>query len=161
MTELTTLAYLAGIIDADGFVTIHRSVRASRVYHAPCIGIAGTDRQPHDLAAGLWGGTVRRYQPKVLRYRAQFHWQRQGTSAVAAIMAVRPYLRIKAEQADLALELWESIEDGRSDDPFPWAPAGWDPVPARDALRADVRALQTRGRELDGRTWDEYPGGAE
>jgi hypothetical protein len=45
----------------------------------------------------------------------------------------------------------------QSDDVYPWAPAGYDAVPSMVALAEDVRALNAAGRELDGRTHDEYP----
>ncbi len=44
-----------------------------------------------------------------------------------------------------------------SDDGYPWAHAGYNPTPALVALAEDIRALNVRGRDLDGRTWDEYP----
>ena len=50
--EPTTLAYLAG------------SRHKGRVYVGAAIGIAGTRREPHDLAAALFGGTVRSYAPR-------------------------------------------------------------------------------------------------
>jgi hypothetical protein len=163
--EPTVLAYLAGIFDADGYITINRSVRKGRVYHGPQVGIAGTRRQPHDLAASIWGGNINRYVPKNPRHRPQYQWTRQGASAIVVIEAIRPYLLVKADQAALAIDLWDDIQDGKDDDPFPWAVAGYDPVPSRDALRKDVMALnQSRnrgsvaaGRTLDGRTHDEWP----
>lgn len=84
----TEAAYLAGMIDGDGFITITRSVRAGKVYHGPAIGIAGTRRQPHDLAASLWGGTVSRYVPTNPQHRPQFQWSRQGAVAAQAILAI-------------------------------------------------------------------------
>lgn len=65
------LAYLAGMIDADGFITIQRTTKANTgkcehpsVYHALKVGIGGTERQPHDLASSIFGGAVSRYTPK-------------------------------------------------------------------------------------------------
>lgn len=156
----TTLAYLAGMIDADGYITINRSVRKGRVYHAPQVGISGTRRQPHDLAASIWGGNVGCFTPRNPRHRPVFQWTRQGRTAVEAITAIRPYLLIKGAHADLALDLWADIEDGHDDDPFPWAPANYDPTPARDALRADLVDLnqwRRAGRTLDGIIHDGFP----
>lgn len=160
----TDLAYLAGMIDGDGYITIHRSVRKGKVYHAPMIGIAGTRREPHDLAASLFGGEVHRYVPANTRHRAQFQWCRQGASAVPAIEGVMPYLRIKGAQAFLALELWNHVQQGKSDDPFPWFSPNYDPTPHRDEMRVDMIAinqsrhrLRSSGRLLDGVEHNGFP----
>lgn len=55
------------VVDAGewtGFITINRSTRKGRTYFGAVIGVSGTRRQPHDLAASLWGGTVWLYTPK-------------------------------------------------------------------------------------------------
>ena len=158
------LAYLAGVIDSDGYITIHRSTRNGKTYHAARIGISGTSREPHDLAASLWGGTVSTYTPKDSTHRAQFQWSRTGDAAAEIIAAVEPYLRVKAEHAYLALSLQEHVVMGRGADPFPWFGPDYDPSREREGLRTDISALMTRGRKaagrlLDGRTWNEMPGG--
>jgi hypothetical protein len=154
--DATTLAYLAGIIDSDGYITVHRSVRNGRVYHGAVIGISGTRREPHDLAASVWGGNVRCHVPPVERYRPQFQWGRTGDGALVPIMDVLPYLRVKERQAWIALDLQEHVMAGRGSDPYPWLPADYDPLPYRENARAEVVAALA-GRELDGRTWHQYP----
>ncbi len=172
MPDQLTLAYLAGVIDSDGYVTIHRSTRAGKTYYAARIGIAGTRREPHDLAAKVWGGTVARYVPKTAGYRPQFQWSRTGDAAWLAIADVQPFLRVKAAQAALAMDLQEHVLFGRGDNPYPWMPCDYDPAMDRevlyDEMRVAIKALspgeqwggrtpKANGRELDGRTWDEYP----
>lgn len=162
----TTLAYLAGMIDGDGYISITRACRKGKLYFGPQVGIAGTRREPHDLAASIWGGSVTCYFPKNILHRPQFQWCRVGASAVAVIEAIEPYLLIKREHAGLALMLHEHIEMGRSDDPFPWFGPSYDPTPQSELMREEMIGLnQSRnrvgkakaGRVLDGRTWDEVP----
>ncbi|ACL57884.1 hypothetical protein [Methylobacterium nodulans] len=164
--EPTTLAYLAGMIDGDGYITITRSCRAGRLYHSPQVGIAGTRPEPHRLAASIWGGAINRYVPKDPSHRPQFQWCRTGAGAATVIQAIFPYLLLKIDQAMLALELWEHLEFGRCEDPFPWFSPDYDPVAYREVLRAEAIELnQSRnrvgkkaaGRLLDGRTWDQMP----
>jgi hypothetical protein len=164
--EATTLAYLAGMIDGDGYITINRSERAGKVYHAPQVGIAGTRREPHDLAASLWGGAVSCYAPSNPRHRPQFQWSRQGAAAADIIRSLEPYLLVKREHAWLALELWEHIELGRDEDPFPWFGPHFDPAAQRDEMRVQMIEInqsrnrvgkKTAGRLLDGREWNEVP----
>ena len=155
MADQLTLAYLAGMIDGDGYITINRSTRNGVIYFGAVIGVSGTRREPHDLAASLWGGTVSYYQPKNPRHRGQFMWSRTGEAAAAAIMDVQPYLRIKGEQARIALELHEHVLFGRDEDHFPWMLPDYDPQSAREELVAEMRSLnQSRSR---GRTLDQYP----
>lgn len=164
--EPTTLAYLAGMIDGDGYITINRSQRGRSVYHGPQIGIAGTRREPHDLAASLWAARCPATRRPIPGTGRSSQWSRQGAAAVQIIELLLPCLLIKREHAELALQLWEHIEEGKSDDPFPWFSSSYDPVLARDEMRADMIDLnQSRnrvgkkaaGRLLDGREWNGVP----
>ena len=91
------LAYLAGFIDADGFIGLHRKKSPTRTYYTPRVGISGTQRDPLDLAAETFGGRVRSYDPRVAGHRGVFVWERSGRYAVQVLDALRPYLRVKAE----------------------------------------------------------------
>jgi hypothetical protein len=170
MLDPIVLAYLAGVIDSDGYVSATRSIRKGRVYYGASVGIAGTDRQPHDLAASIFGGRVYCYVPTGTRahYKPQFHWQRYGESARPFLTQVVPYLRIKRTRALLALELQDVLAEARlavNDDPCPWAPAERNRRLLLDVLVAEIQAQQGRsgrrrrrpGRELDGRTHDAMP----
>ena len=151
-------AYLAGVIDSDGYITIHRSTRKGVVYYAARIGITGTRPEPHMLAAELWGGKVSRHVPKNPSHRVQYQWSRTGDGAIEPILVVRPYLRVKVEQASIALALQEHVIAGRGDDPFPWFGPDYDPTPYRAEARAEiVEAMRAAGRELDGATWSQMP----
>ncbi|HHS84312.1 MAG TPA: hypothetical protein ENK38_05205 [Gammaproteobacteria bacterium] len=152
------LAYLAGVIDSDGYISIQRSIHNGKyLYHAAKIGIAGTRRQPHDLAASLWGGKVGSYTPKNTKHRPQFQWSRCGSVVWEIITELRPYLRVKREHADLALDLQEHVFDGQSDDPFPWLTPDYDPIPDRERMREKMIRVLNQSRILDGREWNEYP----
>lgn len=137
MTDPLILAYLAGIIDSDGCITINRSTRAGKTY----------------LAASVWGGSISRYEPKNPEHRPQFQWSRTGSAAAEAIAELLPYLRVKREQAALALELHESAMHGSGPDPFPWYGPGLRPDGRpRGARRADARTQPvTEARREEGR----------
>ena len=164
--EPTVLAYLAGMIDADGYITITRSVRKGRIYHGPQVGIAGTRSEPHELAASIWGGGVYCYTPRNPKHRPQFQWSRTGAAAITVIEAISPYLRVKAEQAYLASRLWEHLECGRDEDPYLWFGPEYDPIAAREEMRVEAILLnQSRNRVRadlaaqlpDNRQYDEFP----
>jgi hypothetical protein len=89
--------------------------------------------------------------PKISGHLGQYQWSRQGASAVAVIEDVLPYLRIKQDNALLALELWEHIEAGRGGDqgdPFPWFGPHYDPIAARDKMRAQMIGLNNSRSRL-------------
>lgn len=166
MIAATTLAYLAGMIDGDGFITITRSVRNGKEYFGPQVGIAGTRREPHDLASSLWGGKVSPHTPKNAAHRIQFQWQRMGKAAIPILHALLPYLLIKKEHALLALEAAEHLAAAKSDDPFPWFSPDYDPLEAMRRMRnemIDMNQSRNRvvkkaaGRLLDGVQHDGYP----
>jgi hypothetical protein len=120
----TVLAYLAGVIDSDGFVGVQRQAKRGRLYFGVRVGITGTRRQPHDLAAATFGGNVTEHD-------GNFQWMRTGRSAPAVLVAVRPYLRVKARQADLALALQAAVVAGAT-------------VSDLETATAELRALNVR-----------------
>lgn len=165
--DATIFAYLAGMIDGDGYISIQVSTKDSR-YFTPVVGIAGTRREPHDLAASIWGGKVHRYVPKNPAHRPQFQWSIYGAEAVAAIESIYPYLRIKQAQADVAFEAWTILQDRRftRDDPFPWFGPDFDSIVRLSDLADEIAGLnlwrrrsgkKRAGRLLDGREWNEFP----
>jgi hypothetical protein len=98
----------------------------------------------------------------------QYQWSRTGDPAIGPITDVLPYLRLKDEQAAIALEVQEHVMDGRGDDPYPWLGPYYDPIPWLEESRQEVVYLLNQGRRidprehqagavLDGRTWTEYP----
>lgn len=145
------LAYLAGVIDSDGYISAQKTTHKGRKYFGAAVGIAGTRREPHDLAASFFGGKVCTYYPKGDRahHRPQFQWQRYGETAVPVILAVLPYLRVKRLQAQLALDLQEALAEARAmrghDDPFPWFGPDYDPSDDLAAMAGEVRSLNIRG----------------
>lgn len=108
----TNLAYLAGIIDADGYVSCEKKNYKGRMYCGPIIGISGTDSEPHELAHSFWGGSLTSHRPKNVNHRLQFNWRVGGLRAATALKGLEPYLLIKKKQALLALEMWRMIEAG-------------------------------------------------
>lgn len=149
MSDELTLAYLAGVIDSDGYITIHRSQHGGRLYHAARVGIAGTRPQPHELASSIWGGRVSLHTPRNPRHRPQYQWSRTGRPAIPIIEAVLPHLRVKVDQAYLALALEEHIEFGRcSEDPYPWFGPEYDPVAHHEMLRDEMVTVLNQCRWL-------------
>lgn len=144
----TDLAYLAGMVDADGYITIQRSKHKDRLYHAPKLGITGTRREPHDLAASFWGGGISVTYPKNKDHKPCFLWSRTGLVAMRIIEAIEPFVRVKRAQVLLSYDLWEHLELGRGEDPFPCFGPNYDPVPTRDEMWAQMVVLNDSRNRL-------------
>lgn len=121
----TTLAYLAGALDADGYFTIARKVRTvgDRYGHRPTyytakVGFTGTINDTVQLLLKeLFDGSVGRHQPKTPGYKPWTTWSVSDQKAGIVAAALRPYLRMKHRQADLLVEFcavtarqWELIK---------------------------------------------------
>jgi hypothetical protein len=107
--DLVTLAYLAGAMDADGHFSIQKSSRKSdpafwNPTYSPRIGLGQVTRAVPELLRKLFGGTIVLQQPGG-RNRPIFRWQAANRLAVRACECLLPYLRLKAEQARLLVEL--------------------------------------------------------
>lgn len=112
MGDDITFAYLAGVIDSDGFISAHRHKRQGLVYCAPLIGISGTSPEPHELAQSIWGGSFFAYTPKNPAHRVQYQWQAVGVRAAVAVRDIERFLRSKTRQASIAMQMWEMIDGG-------------------------------------------------
>jgi hypothetical protein len=106
-------AYLAGVIDSDGYITIQRTKKnkklptgniCTNIYHCLKVGIAGTETQSHMLAKELFGGMIGSYKPKNDKHKTQYQWYLSNDLAVVFIKTILPYLLVKRAQAELALE---------------------------------------------------------
>jgi hypothetical protein len=115
-------AYFAGAIDADGFITVQRSVKRSLpwqpTYFEAKVGFTGTAAPTvQNLLREAFGGSVYMHQPKNPAHKAWWTWRASGTNAETALVAILPFLQTKGEQAKFAIELirmqreqWDAIK---------------------------------------------------
>lgn len=107
-----TLAYLAGVIDSDGSISVRRSTYAMRKRgdaSAPIYSERITVRQVTPQAVDLLHATFAGYRyisdPSAKRGRLLQGWEVTDKRAHLALVALLPYLRIKREQAKNCLAL--------------------------------------------------------
>lgn len=107
-----TLAYLAGVIDSDGSISIRRSTYAMRKRGdagAPIYSERITVRQVTPQAIELLHATFAGYRytsdPSAKRGRPLEGWEVTDKRAHLALVALLPYLRIKRRQAENCLAL--------------------------------------------------------
>ena len=112
MTRPSDLAYCAGVVDSDGYIGVHRNTYAMRVrgdatqpiYQAR-VQVKQVTPQAIDLLHQMFGGHRYEGKPTASKGRPLIVWQVHSAACVSVLTALLPYLRIKCEQAENALEL--------------------------------------------------------
>ena len=103
-------AYVAGLIDGEGCIHLDAT---GRTYKARVsVGMSAPALPLLQSLQEEWGGTLYQARKANDRWAAAYTWHLTSESAEALIRAVRPYLRLKVKQADLALEVqehWRSL----------------------------------------------------
>lgn len=106
-----SFAYLAGIIDAEGCVRIERKGREL----SPVVHVRMKDGYVCKWIAERFGGYILDPSPSNNVYT----WGAERHVAVSCLRKIKPYLRLKQEQAEIAIrlqrhkDLWQSKMRGR------------------------------------------------
>ncbi len=112
------LAYMAGIIDGEGTISIFRSFNSSKGKRYPCycarLNVYNSDERLMLWLKDNFGGSFRIVKRKeerdTSRWKPAYIWEIGRLAAVDVIKAVLPYLVIKQAQANLFLEFRKTVE---------------------------------------------------
>jgi hypothetical protein len=99
------IAYLAGFFDGEGFIIICKDKsRVGNVNYRVRIGVSQVVVTPILLFKEYFGGLIQ-YQkrPESTKHRDIFTWQQHSQKAAYALTTMLPYLTVKREQAEFAL----------------------------------------------------------
>jgi len=117
MEEKEKFAYMAGIIDGDGCITLIKRFPKYFEHGGLMVRliVTSTDKILIDWLTKEFGGAVsicKKGQPqgKIIRKLDYFYWYLSTRKAVETIKQCYPYLTIKKPQADLVLEFVETIQ---------------------------------------------------
>lgn len=99
--------YFAGFFDGEG--CIHISSNREGRHHTLVLQVSQVDRRPLTALVDRFGGTVCPLRPVLDGRHAIFQWTVRSKAAEAALEALLPFLVVKKEQAELALEYRRSI----------------------------------------------------
>src|SRR6266566_4252715 len=110
----TLYAYLAGAIDADGFITISRSTPSSTrkdgrrsVYYTTKVGLSEISPVIPDWLYQTFGGWRGIHQPPNPQHKVWYVWQVTNAKVGVVLQLLLPYLRLKRGQAELVLQFVE------------------------------------------------------
>lgn len=134
-----TLVYLAGFVDGEGSIRIgtNRSPNGERRWYL-ILSCHQRNPRPLRLLHDRFGGSVRHqadHQPRPI-----FEWAITSDMAGKAIAALRPWLIVKADEADLALQFQSLLHHnaGRR------APLTGDEKVLRERIYRQMRELKLR-----------------
>jgi hypothetical protein len=105
------LAYVAGIVDADGCIRVEKLKNNGRsrdgTSYAAFIAVQQVEPQAVELAKAIFGGYLITVKPtpKMPNARTMLRWTAKSQVAARALVLLCPYLRIKRPQAENAIAL--------------------------------------------------------
>jgi hypothetical protein len=112
----TDWAYAAGFVDGEGCIAVTRSFsdRSRRYYYGVCVVVSNRDRAVLEWMQSTWSGWVVAMPGRQANARASWSWRSPtGLSAKTFLGGIRPWLRIKGQQCDNALEMIDLLQRGR------------------------------------------------
>lgn len=106
------LAYLAGFFDGEGTITIHhRNAETKQNWYRVCASVSSTNKEMPCWFKELFGGSVST-QLRGENRKDIYTWQVTSLAAVRFIEVIKPHLRMKSQQAEIALDFQETIHHG-------------------------------------------------
>lgn len=114
--DKTDLAYAAGIIDGEGCISIVRCRRQdviSGYVNALKVSVGMVDDRVVKWLHQRFGGHFRTQRPTETNHKSVFIWLIQATQAQELLIQLLPYLKLKHDQAVLAIDFQSTKSVGR------------------------------------------------
>jgi hypothetical protein len=109
--ERELLAYLAGLLDADGYFSIMCNASGQKKFGRAnpqwfeCVGLKQTIDIGPKLLKETFGGTIWKEKPSAINGKPLFAWRVSSKSAMECAKRLLPFLRIKRQQAQFLVRL--------------------------------------------------------
>jgi hypothetical protein len=102
-------AWAAGFFDGEGSINIVRVKHSKNgtMSHVLSVEVSQVDPRPLQYLQEIWGGSIRVRQPSTKKAQPSYLWYVRNITAEKFLSEIRPYLRVKGEQADIALAFRE------------------------------------------------------
>ena len=102
---MTDLAYLAGIVDGEGCITITENMKGGRNYYRLVLDITNTSYDLMQWLEDTFSHTIRTSYYRSTNRTDMYGWTASGNQAQDLLRLILPYLIIKKPQAEIALEM--------------------------------------------------------
>lgn len=111
MIDKIKYAYLAGIIDGEGCVSIRKCPQGKNIYFKPMVEVGMADRQPIELLCSSFSNNSVWFEvPKNEgKWRPVHKWRVTGSNVIPVLKKTLPYLLVKKKQALLCLKCCKLI----------------------------------------------------
>jgi len=105
----TVFAYLAGLIDGEGCISIRKTFQYGKDQFKPMVEVGMTDIEPMILLQKTFGGS---YWPEIVRGMnlPLTKWRVTGSHVIPVLEPLLPYMLAKKRQAEIALALARRIK---------------------------------------------------
>ena len=106
----TIYAYIAGLIDGEGCISIRKCRQGQFIYYKPMIEVGMVNKEPIKLLEKTFGNSAwYEVVPTGKRKLICHKWRVTGTNCLPVLNTILPYIIVKKEQALLAIELIKRI----------------------------------------------------
>jgi len=171
-------AYVGGIIDGEGSITIGKGSRERWTYFTTAVHLEMSTKALNVVGlVARYGGTCGLNRQRTTKHSATAAWRVHGNEAVCFLRRIRSHLRLKRPQADLVIELYSTEYTAFGDTgKYRWTPdrkAAWNqaydeirqlnargpqPVPADEHARLVGNRWIQRQESSKGEHWEEFSG---
>lgn len=108
MTEPIDLAYAAGIIDGEGSISIsvaQPNYGRNSPYYYVLVKVGNTDLVLVNWLRKSFGGSIQTHEYNNSKWKTLYTWSLSTQQAARFLEDILPYLKLKWEQAEIALNL--------------------------------------------------------
>lgn len=114
---IAELAYTAGLIDGEGHIIIYKDNRQNNPKYRTknptyilIVGCCNTDSRAIDFLFDRWGACRQTRGRQRENWKRVYEWTIQSNKALEFLKEIEPYLIIKKEKAQLAIEFQTGME---------------------------------------------------
>lgn len=140
-------AYVAGLIDGEGSIGIYRlCLRKKWIQYSARLKVSMTEKalQVLQTMKESFGGILHVFRQPTTTMARSYEWRLHGNMVLACLKRIRPFLILKAKQADIVIALLEKVES------LPKRKNGtaiWDDSIRRmaESSKAEINRLNERG----------------
>lgn len=108
---MSDIHYAAGLFDGEGYVRISSRKSKTGEIMQVVAGVAMTDPEGILLMHSLFGGSLHTQNRTRANHKPLHTWVVSSKKANAFLRKIRPHLRVKVAQVDLAIEFQKSIDE--------------------------------------------------
>ncbi|MDP2730270.1 MAG: LAGLIDADG family homing endonuclease [Dehalococcoidales bacterium] len=111
----TDFAYVAGIIDGEGSISIYRMLSRSskrRMRYSLLVTVTNTNEWLIQWLKMSFGGSICKVIPRQTNWKPQYRWSLSTRQAADFLKLIKPYLHLKRPEAEIAIAFQSRMKQG-------------------------------------------------